>query len=471
MGQSKIDVTGYTLDNVTFNRNKGTWRLLDDRILFHQKSFAWLFSPKEVYLREIPSVDVFGGEVKFIRFKVYPGVGYWEFVLECKEPDQLEIAIPYIQNNHGDKYEKASQLRRKINALNEQVLNGQWNFPCDEFFHKCQSANIDALTNEFSVKKATKIAEEIMGNLGIDMANCGEYLKRESLESYLKKGKNLAREENEKKTLAQKQPQNAKPTSAEREFLVRSKELCVKTGCEKRVNMLSNLLADYNSKISALHEGEKALRQLGMIYADQQKKEADWAIIGGIAEGIAGPAAGLAAAVNTMESNAKIREHNAAIRKASMDIMSGIPSLAGDRYKLEEEKEIIGQQLCEAENKVVLTKPSAKDIWKNIQLGKIAVKRNQSGVLELALPIAFKAAFVLDVPKGIDMVVDGTIKGEVWFEDQLVGDVYFPLPLYGIPSNMTVEVTLDGMCDRSVELDGEYIVRIADTQNLWIMEA
>jgi hypothetical protein len=69
------------------------------------------------------------------------------------------------------------------------------------------------------------------------------------------------------------------------------------------------------------------------------------------------------------------------------------------------------------------------------------------------------------------MVVDGTIKGKVYFEDKLVGDVIFPLPLYGILSNNTVEVTLDGMCGASVEYDGEYTVKIVDHHNLWVMEA
>ena len=76
-----------------------------------------------------------------------------------------------------------------------------------------------------------------------------------------------------------------------------------------------------------------------------------------------------------------------------------------------------------------------------------------------------------DVPDDVDTVVDGTIKGEVWFEDSFVDEVIFPLPLYGIPSNITEEVTLDGMCGRSVEYDGKYTVKITDNQNLWIMEA
>ena len=112
----------------------------------------------------------------------------------------------------------------------------------------------------------------------------------------------------------------------------------------------------------------------------------------------------------------------------------------------------------------------AEEIWKNIQVGTATVEKNESGVLSVALPITLKEAFVLGVPKGVRTVVDGTIKGQVWFEDKFVGDVIFPLPLYGIPSSMCADIILDGMCDRSVEFDGKYTVKIAEKQNLWIMD-
>ena len=53
----------------------------------------------------------------------------------------------------------------------------------------------------------------------------------------------------------------------------------------------------------------------------------------------------------------------------------------------------------------------------------------------------------------------------------MIGSVLIPLPLYGIPTNMREEVTLDAMSDRSVEYNGKYTVKLAESQNLWIMEA
>ena len=113
-----------------------------------------------------------------------------------------------------------------------------------------------------------------------------------------------------------------------------------------------------------------------------------------------------------------------------MDILSGAPKLAGDRYQLEEEVKDIHQKLTPALSKVTLSKPNASDIWNNMSVGTCTVNKTNSGVLMISLPVSLKKSFDLDVPEGINMVIDGTIKGEVWFEDNYVGNVFFPLPIF-----------------------------------------
>ena len=373
---------------------------------------------------------------------------------------------------NAERKQKVEERNKREWDIYHQIEAGKWPFPTEEFYRLCHENHIKSLNSEFSQQKAKQFAiqliQEIEPDISVNMLDL--FLSKDRLDACLKEGVQEFRSAEARKLEAQKEPRKAKADAQEDTFMERARMVSKLRGSSKRKQMLTNLIADYDNKIQKLEEGEKALIQLGMIYASQQQKESDWAIIGGIAEGIAGPAAGLVAAANTMANNTKIREHNAAVRKTSMEIMSGVPGLLGDICSLEKEREQIRQQLCEAQNKVVLSKPSAKVIWENIKLGKATVTKKTSGVLAVALPITFKEAFALDVPDGVSMVVDGTIKGEVWFEDKLVGDVLFPLPLYGIPSNMTAEITLDGMCDWSVEYNGKYNVKIADEQNLWIME-
>ena len=102
----------------------------------------------------------------------------------------------------------------------------------------------------------------------------------------------------------------------------------------------------------------------------------------------------------------------------------------------------IHQKLTPALSKVTLSKPNASDIWNNMSVGTCIVNKTNSGVLIISLPVSLKKPFDLDVPEGINMVIDGTIKGEVWFEDNYVGNVFFPLPIFGIMNNSCIIMKL-----------------------------
>lgn len=336
------------------------------------------------------------------------------------------------------------------------------------------AGSISDLNNEYSITKAARIAKDLMDKTaGIKLQDYGNYLHKDKLAQFLTTGERQAKEADERQIRQQKQPRAAaNATDAEMTFLTRASELADLSGNKKRLKMLNNLLHDYLKKIADLRAGEEALKTLGMIYADQQKKEGDWAIMGGIAEGIAGVGAGVAVAANTMANNAKIREYNASMRKASLEVMSGLPTVAGDRYTLEKESDKILQRISEAANKIVLSQPAGDEIWKELSVGKVDVKQKESGVLALAVPIALKHPLELDVPDGVVMVVDGILEAEVWFEDSLVDTVHIPFPIYGIPCSSTEKTVLDGMCGSSVAYkDSKYKVKFKDKQNLWVMEA
>ena len=67
----------------------------------------------------------------------------------------------------------------------------------------------------------------------------------------------------------------------------------------------------------AYKKGIETMRLVGILMEKSvyQEKKKDWSIMGGIAEGLAGPAAGISVAVNTMNENAKIEAENAARRE------------------------------------------------------------------------------------------------------------------------------------------------------------
>lgn len=467
--KSKINISGYnpTISGAT---DKNTWQLLDDRIILRTRGVFGKIKETEIFLKDIVSVE---NHIVSVYIQTISGRIHTGYDIFCHTDEQKRVAIPYICNHYGELYEKELLRLKAVEDLNHQVREGKWQFPCEAFYRQCSEEKVLQLNNEFSIIKAKQIATKIIqkANADIEISNCDKYLSIEALTQFLADGKKLADRADFVKYEQQKQPRNAQPTDAEKIFLKKAEELSMLFGRDKRVAMLTDLVHKYGAKIQAMREGEQALKQLGMLYVEQQRKETSWSIMGGIAEGIAGPAAGVAVAVNTMANNARTREYNAAIRRASMDILSGAPKLAGDRYQLEEEVKDIHQKLTPALSKVTLSKPNASDIWNNMSVGTCIVNKTNSGVLMISMPVSLKKPFDLDVPEGINMVIDGTIKGEVWFDDTYVGNVFFPLPIFGIMNNSTVEITLDGMCGRSVELNGDYSIKLADNQNLWVMEA
>lgn len=83
-------------------------------------------------------------------------------------------------------------------------------------------------------------------------------------------------------------------------------ELAYCKGMEKYRRMTDIEISNYCVAINSM----KTIGSL-MQNSVYQEKESDWAVLGGIAEGVAGPVAGVVTAVNAMQKNQKVRERNA----------------------------------------------------------------------------------------------------------------------------------------------------------------
>lgn len=392
----------------------------------------------------------------------------------------LAAFSPFAIQRHRQKQEasllqeKAVQEAEKIAEINRTAKAGTWNFPTEEFYKRCFEGKIENLGSDYGWKKAKVIAEQLILEKcpKADMSCFQNYLTKEKLQAFLETGKSQAEQTTKKKLEESKRVREANAGSYEATFMRRSSSVSGLTGCQKRVQMLTDLISDYDKEIQKLKDGEEAMKQLAMIYTSAQKKESDWAILGGAANGIADPVASAAVIWDTMKKNGEIAKYNEGMRKASIDVLSGTFSVAGNRIKAEEERENVKIRREEAKGKITLSKPDSNEIWNNIHISQnYSVKRYDSGVLHVSISLGFLKSFALNVPQGVHMVVDGTIRANVTMDGIDIGTVVFPLPLYGIPCEADAKVTLDGMCGWSTEFCGKYSLHFANTQNLWIMEA
>lgn len=370
--------------------------------------------------------------------------------------------------------EKTRRENEEREAIQQSAKNGTWVFPSEKFYQQCNEQKLANTFGEYGFKKAKTIAEQLIQEAcpEADISYFQSYLTEEKLQAFLETGKSQAEQTARKELAESKRVRKANADSYEATFMQRSSAVARLTGCQKRVQMLTDLIGDYDKKIQELKDGEEAMKQLAMIYTGAQKKENDWAILGGAANGIAGPVASAAVIWDTMKKNGEIAKYNEGMRKASRDVLSGTVSVAGNRIKVEEERENIKIRREEAKGKITLSKPDSNEIWNNIRISKrYSVKRYNSGVLQVSISLDFLRSFALNIPQDVHMVVDGTIRAYVTMDGIDIGLVEFPLPLYGIPCDTDAKVTLDGMCGWSTEFQGKYSLRFADQQNLWIMEA
>ena len=150
--------------------------------------------------------------------------------------------------------------------------------------------------------------------------------------------------------------------------------------------------------------------------------------------------------------------------------MMSASKIGGSIISMEAERGKLYQLLEEVDEKICLTEPHADEIWKYFVVGYECIKKSDTGVLHISLPVQIRDSLTLDVPQKVNFIVDGTLKATVQFEGEDIGDVVFPLPFCGIPVETDEKFTLDGMLARSAECDGKYSLKMQIQQNLWIME-
>lgn len=372
---------------------------------------------------------------------------------------------------------KAEEERRKKESLVSALKNGQWEFPAREFYMRCAEKGIKNLDDKFYLQKARLLAEELFQKHGIPVVHRANYSTDELLTKAFNEAKEaIEKEEAEKKALERKKqeewdrtPHTGKCSKEESQAIMAARKISQMKGTQKRRALLEDNLALLKQKIDDDAAAKRAMKILGAAISDAAyvEKPKDWAVAGGIASAIAGPAAGVAVAMNAMEENKAIAARNEANRNAAMALGSSVEAAAmtiggsdmGTKY-LATEAEI--EALKE---KVVLDDVSSAELEKLVEITSCSAIKNENNVVKVTFDL--KNNFVADVPEDVRIVVDGMYVAEIFAGDTCVGQVDIPLPLYGVECGKTAQVT--GYCTKYMEEEQEYTVKIKKA-SLWAME-
>lgn len=372
-------------------------------------------------------------------------------------------------------------VNEKIKALEAQehkVLDHSWEFPVKEFYEKCKALGITESNTEFTRKKIQNVAKSLMIEKGIPETAQGWYI--EKAVGYFEAENNriineTVSEEKRWKTTFH----TASPSDWNYYKLERAKKVKDMYGTQKREYLLH---AELEGTQGLLGYSE------GKHFKPALQKEKDWAVHGGIAQGIAGPAAGAVTAMNVMRENEKIREQNAQMMKVSAIVNQ---QRYADEARYRKEIKELEEELRVLPEKVVFDNISTEEILSAFQISVKEISRHKErseGCMNVLLSIRQTRSLHLDIPTDAKIVLDGSICGKVYTAKEQpdsecpggveVGEFIASIDKYGITyhNGLRDGITLDsctvyGFCDRFYgDINAKYVCKLTKKPNLWLME-
>lgn len=360
--------------------------------------------------------------------------------------------------------QEAAKYKQEAQQTKQCWEQGKWEFPCKEFYNVCLEKGVQNLESTFYLQKAMVIARSYVPSEYHHI-----YISEVLVSNYFSKGKALEEAAEAVREAESRKPRKGKLSADEYQYVRLSRTLLPLSGIDKRISMINDAIQQINKKIYDYEEGQKAIKELGFILSSsvKQEKTKDWAFLGGIADGIAGPGAGIAVAANAIADNIEIEKRNAQARQAANQTVRSLyadaANLSADISDLENERKLMQYHLQDAGTKVVMDGYKTEGIFEKLKI-TAEVKKHKDGK-GLEVTVTIKNNLKVDVPENVLVAVDGTLSAKVFFEDALVDTMCVPLPLFGVSEQESVTA----YTDYYVEAEGSYTVEFSPN-NLWVVE-
>ena len=197
-----------------------------------------------------------------------------------------------------------------------------------------------------------------------------------------------------------------------------------------------------------------------MLMRSGQQKERDWALWGGVADGIAGFGAGVSTAIDLQMQNIQIRAENEKRRQAALP---GYMFMTSNAQGNRSNADAIMKEIENFKLKLV-SEDSSAELMKKISFSHTDVLVSETGAAMVCTCASVDPNFKIfeDVPA----IVDGTIIAKIYDGDQLCGTAQLVIPVYGLGQN----IPLNGICIDCCKPGKTYTAKFS-AKNLWAMEA
>lgn len=226
-------------------------------------------------------------------------------------------------------------------------------------------------------------------------------------------------------------------------------------GREKHIRMLT----DYREMLIERRAGKRTINSSAFM-----QKEHDWAVLGGLASGIAGTAAGVATAVNAQAKNAQIRQNNARINASVYEVNKKIQA---DIDALDASIKSFEQSIEAATNKLVgeIDDASSKMLMNELVFSDADIAVTKTGAIKIEVEVKTKQEQSL-FDGTVCAHIDGIIKAEFFSNNNAVGYAYLTLPMHGC---YTFPHKINGICTSTTNPNAKYSVKYSPV-SLWLIE-
>ena len=231
-------------------------------------------------------------------------------------------------------------------------------------------------------------------------------------------------------------------------------------GQEKKIAILTK---EYNETARSLQGTKDAI---SVTLAPPLEKEHDWAVMGGLANGLAGPGAGIATAVNAQIENAQIRARNSQLLHETADIRGRMLVAIAEQKDALQTKCSELDALINATKTKLIGKDSPEACLKALHFENTKIAVSKTGTCTVDAKVGLKRSEYY-IFGDVKATIDGTIQGEIYDGSEKIGTANLVLPLDGIPDANMIEIK--GICLFCGQPGKKYTVKF-NADNLWAME-
>lgn len=330
-----------------------------------------------------------------------------------------------------------NSFKKSANETEEQQLTEIGGTNLDRFFVECVLASC----NDFSLEKNIAKAKLLADKYSLKYSDGVEELYKRGLDGHTTI--QIKKQEKELSDLR----------AAEQEEYKELNRYATLYGRDKKIAILTDRKNELLRKAASLEEGAQLLMR------STQQAEKDWAMLGGIADGLAGPGAGVATALNAQAQNAQIRAQNRANMMAAMPAyMSVTNSASGNRKNaaaIEKDIQLVKEKLlADTPASVVLEKL-------NTEKSEVTVSETGACRVEVTVKPKEKCFIFEDVPA----TIDGTIVAHIFEDDHEIGTANLVLPVNGV----STDTKLIGIAITNADKTKKHTLCFS-ADKLWMME-